>query len=155
MSEARGERFRALAALALDAIDAPALVVARSGEILYANETARRQLGPCPQFSAADAGEWALTPLREGGEQLGFLAISRRVWPGEETGDTLDRAHEHWKLTRRQREVLELVSRGLTNGLIAECLGIRKHTVEFHVAAVFDKAGVANRATLIARLHDL
>jgi DNA-binding NarL/FixJ family response regulator len=63
-----------------------------------------------------------------------------------------------WKLTARQMQVLDLVARGLINASIAETLAIRVGTVEFHLAKIFDKAGVDNRATLIARLqrpHDL
>jgi DNA-binding NarL/FixJ family response regulator len=56
-----------------------------------------------------------------------------------------------WKLTSRQSEVLSLVSRGYTNALIGQTLGIAERTVEFHVTALFDKAGVDNRTTLIAR----
>jgi DNA-binding NarL/FixJ family response regulator len=34
-------------------------------------------------------------------------------------------------------------------------LNIRETTVEFHLRAVFDKAGVDNRATLVARVLEL
>lgn len=64
-------------------------------------------------------------------------------------------ARTAWNLTKRQGQVLALVARGLTNALIAESLGIAERTVEFHVTAVFDKAGVDNRATLIARAFAL
>ena len=68
------------------------------------------------------------------------------------TGNAIRLAIQHWKLTARQGEVLSLVARGLTNALIAEELGIGQGTVEFHLSAIFDKAGVANRASLIVRL---
>jgi DNA-binding NarL/FixJ family response regulator len=58
-------------------------------------------------------------------------------------------------LTPRQIAVLDLVAKGLTNELIAEQLMIGKGTVEFHLSATFDKAGVSNRATLIVQLLDL
>jgi DNA-binding CsgD family transcriptional regulator/transposase len=57
-----------------------------------------------------------------------------------------------WTLTVRQTDVLDLVARGLTNAVIAETLGIGVGTVEFHVAAIFDKAGVCSRAALLAGL---
>jgi DNA-binding NarL/FixJ family response regulator len=64
-------------------------------------------------------------------------------------------ASRHWGLTARQAQVLGLVARGYTNALVAETLEISARTVEFHVAAVFDKAGVSNRATLIIRMLEL
>lgn len=60
-----------------------------------------------------------------------------------------------WKLTLRQAEVLSLLSRGYTNALIGKALGIAERTVEFHVTALFDKAGVDNRTTLISRAFAL
>lgn len=57
-----------------------------------------------------------------------------------------------WRLTPRQRDVLELLARGVTNAVIADELNIAERTVEFHVTAIFDKAGVDNRTALLARL---
>jgi DNA-binding NarL/FixJ family response regulator len=47
---------------------------------------------------------------------------------------------------------LDLVVRGMTNTGIAETLGIRLGTVEFHVSAIFDKVGVNSRAALLANV---
>jgi DNA-binding CsgD family transcriptional regulator len=49
-------------------------------------------------------------------------------------------------LTSRQREVLQLLADGLTNGEIAERLFVSKKTVEHHVSAVFMKLGVTSRS---------
>jgi DNA-binding NarL/FixJ family response regulator len=64
-------------------------------------------------------------------------------------------ASERWHLTPRQSQVLDLITRGFTNALIADELRIRERTVEFHASAIFDKAGVESRTMLIARLHRL
>lgn len=48
-------------------------------------------------------------------------------------------------LTRRERDVLPLLARGLQNKEIAAHLGIRERTAKFHVASVLRKLGAANR----------
>jgi DNA-binding NarL/FixJ family response regulator len=67
----------------------------------------------------------------------------------------LDAAHARWALTPRQAHVLELVARGLTNALVAETLCITESTIERHLTALFDKAGVYNRTALLAKLFEL
>jgi DNA-binding CsgD family transcriptional regulator len=54
------------------------------------------------------------------------------------------------ELTFREREVAELVAEGRSNAAIAERLVISERTVEHHVAAIFDKLGVASRAEVAA-----
>jgi DNA-binding CsgD family transcriptional regulator len=49
------------------------------------------------------------------------------------------------RLSPREREVLELATRGLTNGQIAERLFVTVHAVKFHLTSVYRKLGVPNR----------
>lgn len=55
-------------------------------------------------------------------------------------------AGEKWaKLTKRQREVLLLMEKGLSNTAIAEHLGVEPKTAAYHVSAIFNKLGVESR----------
>lgn len=49
------------------------------------------------------------------------------------------------KLTRREKQVLKLVSKGQSNKIIASNLGITEHTVKLHMHNVAGKIGVSNR----------
>jgi len=57
-------------------------------------------------------------------------------------------------LTEREREVLDLVARGLTNAEIARRLVVSDKTVRNHVSNVFTKLQVAGRAEAVARARD-
>jgi DNA-binding NarL/FixJ family response regulator len=61
------------------------------------------------------------------------------------------------ELSGREREVLELVTDGLPNKLIARRLGISEKTVKSHLTRVFERIGVTDRtqAALWARRHGI
>ncbi|TCC52689.1 response regulator transcription factor [Kribbella capetownensis] len=58
------------------------------------------------------------------------------------------------ELTDREREILDLVARGLTNAAIARQLVVSDKTVRNHVSNVFAKLHVAGRAEAVARARD-
>lgn len=58
------------------------------------------------------------------------------------------------ELTEREREVLDLVARGLTNAEIAGRLVVSDKTVRNHVSNVFAKLHVTTRAGAVARARD-
>ena len=60
-------------------------------------------------------------------------------------------------LTRREREVLRLLTEGWTNPQIAERLMVSVPTISTHVASIFNKLGVTSRsaATRYAVEHHL
>ena len=53
-------------------------------------------------------------------------------------------------LTTREREVLNLLSEGLTNREISENLFVTERTVKFHVSSILAKLGAANRTEAVA-----
>lgn len=54
-------------------------------------------------------------------------------------------------LTGREQEVLQLLSQGLSNKLIARQLQISEHTVKFHVSALYTKLEATSRTEAISR----
>jgi DNA-binding CsgD family transcriptional regulator len=58
-------------------------------------------------------------------------------------------------LTPRQLEVLELLSKGLTNAEIGNVLGIAPGTAKNHVAAVLEVLQVSNRTEAAGLLREL
>ena len=69
-----------------------------------------------------------------------FLPTGDGFAPGSRS-DAADDA----RLTRREREVLELVANGSTNGEVARALWVTEQTVKFHLANIFRKLDVTNR----------
>jgi DNA-binding CsgD family transcriptional regulator len=56
-------------------------------------------------------------------------------------------------LTPREREILELVARGLTNAQVAERLWLSTGTVRKHLNNIYAKLGVPNRTAAASRLR--
>jgi DNA-binding NarL/FixJ family response regulator len=54
-------------------------------------------------------------------------------------------------LTPREREILALLGEGLVNKEIGVQLGISEHTVKTHLAAIYEKLEVSNRAEAVAQ----
>ena len=60
-------------------------------------------------------------------------------------------------LTRREREILQLVAEGYSNAQLAKMLWVAEQTVKFHLSNIYRKLGVANRteASRWAQLHNI
>jgi DNA-binding NarL/FixJ family response regulator len=58
-------------------------------------------------------------------------------------------------LSHRERQVLELVRKGLTNAQIAERLFLAESTIKSHLASIFTKFGVRSRKEVAVAVEDL
>jgi DNA-binding NarL/FixJ family response regulator len=79
---------------------------------------------------------------RELVQALRDVVGGRRVFPAHVV---LDGPAATAPLSRRQRDVLQLVAQGLSNGQIAAELQITTNTVKFHVRTIFRDLGIHNR----------
>ena len=70
----------------------------------------------------------------------------RRIPRGSRTSTR----HHPLGLTRREAEVVALLSEGLRNSTIARRLFLSTKTVEHHISAILAKLGVQTRAEAIA-----
>ena len=52
-------------------------------------------------------------------------------------------------LTRREKQIIRLVARGLSNKSVAQLLVISDSTVEFHLRRIYRKWGVHNRTSAV------
>ena len=89
-------------------------------------------LGGEPAFDGLIAGLDAFLPRKEASSREPALA----------------------ELTRREREVLDLIARGLDNNDIATRLSVAEKTVRNTVSHIFDKLSVRNRAQAIVRARE-
>jgi DNA-binding NarL/FixJ family response regulator len=67
------------------------------------------------------------------------------------TGAAQDPPHtQRYGLSRREREVMDLISQGMSNSAVAVRLFLAPKTVQNHVNRIFAKLGAGNRAEAIA-----
>ena len=88
------------------------------------------------------------------GEVMFSSGIAERVLSFFSGGAARREAVPFPHLTDREREILDLVARGLTNAEIARRFVISDKTVRNHVSNVFAKLHVAGRAEAVARARD-
>ena len=79
--------------------------------------------------------------IRQAFEHSVYFAGSRPTpvsWPHPVDAEVLD-------LTRREREILQLVAEGHSNAKLAKMLWVTEQTVKFHLSNVYRKLNVSNR----------
>lgn len=62
-----------------------------------------------------------------------------------------DRGNAWQRLTPRERQICEVLAKGLSNRQIAEQLGISEHTVRNHTREIFRTLHVRTRGEVIAQ----
>ena len=133
-----------------------AYALARLAEALAAAGDVAAAAGPLAE-SHELAVRMGAVPVAEHARELARRArvkVDLEESSGEaEAGDELSR----FGLTDREREVLELVAEGRSNGQIAEVLFITRKTASVHVSNILGKLGVATRteAAAVAHKHGL
>jgi DNA-binding NarL/FixJ family response regulator len=88
------------------------------------------------------------------GEAIFSSAIATRLIDYFSAAQAIVPKERFPELTDREREILTLISRGLSNSLIAEQLGISLKTVRNHVSNVYSKLQVVDRAQAALRARD-
>src|SRR5512139_3498592 len=110
---------------------APALAAGARGVVL------RDQVGPGIHA--------ALAAVRSGLTVMDAQLAASLVPPAPVRTETKGRG----ELTERERQVVQLLSEGLSNKLIADRLGISDHTAKFHVNGVMMKLGASTRTEAV------
>jgi two-component system nitrate/nitrite response regulator NarL len=88
------------------------------------------------------------------GETYVSPVVSARMLVGVDKKDLgANLAHPLHTLTKREREVLELVSSGMSNKQVALKLELQEKTVKYHMTRVMAKLGVRNRTAAAVVLH--
>lgn len=166
----------------IEIIDAALFVVDEEGQLVVANARGQGMLDddrdgethalllragdPDEGSSGADEGSaervqanahvglhvWRKWIVDERGRRLALTLIDSVQ---SATQRVLDVAAKVWRLTPRQKDVFRLVLDGCSNKEIGDTLQMAIRTVEVHIGAALDKAGVDSRSRLIARAWTL
>ena len=111
---------------------APALAAGARGVVL------RDQVGP---------GIHAALAAVRSGLTVMDSALADSLLPASQVRTTNGKGRG--ELTEREKQVVQLLSEGLSNKLIADRLGISDHTAKFHVNGVMMKLGASTRTEAV------
>jgi two-component system nitrate/nitrite response regulator NarP len=135
----------------------PVLGGAKLIEVLRAQETAPRFVvyghdkSDLPRLAMA-AGAAGFAPRSSPVESLldtcAAVAAGKMVFPYVDVREL--QRDPIQSLSRKERLILEALSKGLTNRELSSELGISTNTVKFHLSNLYDKLSVKNRAQAIA-----
>jgi len=88
-------------------------------------------------------------------QTLRQIAASQAVWPLASFGDAANHAkimapERSLPLTERERQIMHLVSEGLSNKEIGRRLNVSDGTIKVHLHHIFEKLQISNRTSLAA-----
>ncbi|MCG5078940.1 LuxR C-terminal-related transcriptional regulator [Paraburkholderia tagetis] len=99
--------------------------------------------------------DWVRGIAQGSGEQAGFAAapLARMAQPGgsPRRAQAAPRAVPSMVLTPKEREVLELLARNLSNKEIAQAIGVGEVTAKWHVKNLFGKLSASSRKHAVLR----
>ena len=130
LSELRALPMPVVAVVGDAAHVAPALAAGARGVVL------RDQVGP---------GIHAALAAVRSGLTVMDTALATSLVPNQPAREPKGRG----ELTEREKQVVQLLSEGLSNKLIADRLGISDHTAKFHVNGVMMKLGASTRTEAV------
>jgi len=103
-------------------------------------------------------GDAAWEAAKDEGRAMSLEQALEYALSGEEAGpargETAEPTAAKGLLTRRQREVAAMISRGLSNQRIAAELTLSERTVETHVHKIFRRLGLSSRTQLAAWVRE-
>jgi DNA-binding NarL/FixJ family response regulator len=112
--------------------------------------------GYLPKSSGTGVTRHALQLVRGGGVYVPSEALAEQVASAADSEEAAASGDAGpGDLTPRQRTVLSLLERGMSNKSIARELGIGEITVKAHVSAILRKLGVENRLQAIVAVREL
>jgi len=106
---------------------------------------------PDSQFLPLEGRNHILQPSDPGWRK--FITETRRFLSPDPLEDVLSGAGFD-ELTRREREVLDQVARGLPNGVIASRLSLSPKTIRNHVSNICGKLVVSGRSELVVEARN-
>jgi DNA-binding CsgD family transcriptional regulator len=124
----------------LPAVIYPAAARARSGN----DATGAHAL-----VRGADGGWMMVEAATLEGQRQGEIAVNLRAATTTETFALLCRVYA---LSRRERQVVELLAAGLDTRAVTQRLFISRHTVQDHLKSIFEKIGIHSRRELLSKL---
>ena len=142
-----------------------AVVALRAGQHATGQQEARLALacalhtGLVESFVCAYRGfpELLVCLLEDRTLHAGVVQVLKLVGDADALPVTAQRTGEHsiLQLSPREKEVLALLARGLTNRQIGKALFISPVTVKVHVRHIFEKLGVSSRTEAALRAAQL
>lgn len=123
------------------------------GLVASANRYARGEAAEVPRVRLrTPSGKWLIaqgSPLASADQPSGDVIV---VIDEARSPEVASLVASSFGLTAREREVAELALRGMDTKGIAAALFISPYTVQDHLRAIFDKAGVRSRRELMAKV---